>query len=387
VKRFRWGAVLIALVLALSWAGAAQAQTTSNQPANDDTTTVAGGDEGACTPAEAIASHSKISTDTESEHPSASASFTVNEGCRIAVFLVSIDENGQFVDSDPPLPESDTDPVPTFGAGEHTLKVDLPSCAHFFVTFDAFQVIPDKPLAIEQIGHAERAVAKAMASGEVPSEPDVAHLGDVEGDTTNCPEPPEKLCDPDEGLASHSQISTETASAHPSASASFTVKKGCRVVVFLVSLDENGDVVDADPPFESEDPTSGPGKHTLKVDLPSCAHFFVLFDAFKFPKDETPTPEQLQQAQQATAQAMTNGEAPPEPEVVPLDDAEGDTTNCPTPTTAAPATTLAPAHVSTLPQTGSNSTLPMLIAALALVAGGGVVLLAARSRGRRAHTK
>ena len=196
------------------------------------------------------------------------------------------------------------------------------------------------------------------------------------------PPPGDELCDPDDGITSHSEISTDTASAHPSASASFTVKEGCRVIVFLVSVDEDGELVDSDPALDSEDPISGPGEHTLKVDLPDCQQFFVFFDAFKLPKEgEPPAPEDLLKAQRATAEAVSNGDEPPELEVVPLDRTEGDTTNCPTSssspsTTQAPTTTAAPGQ---LPFTGSNS-LPLLIAALVMLTVGGAALLAARTR-------
>ena len=198
------------------------------------------------------------------------------------------------------------------------------------------------------------------------------------------PDDQEKICDPADGLLSHSsKISLDTASAHPSASASFKVKEGCRVVVFLVSVDENGEVVDSDPSLDSDDPTSGAGEHTLKVDLPTCAQFFVFFDAFKAPKDsEAPAPEELAQAQRASADAMSEDTPPPDPEVVPLAEAKGHTTLCPTTTTVQATTTTAGG--GQLPFTGSSS-LPMLIAALVMVVGGLAALFAARIRGRQAR--
>jgi hypothetical protein len=182
VKRSHWTAVLVALALMLVWAGAAQAQTTSNEPVTDDTTstTVAGGDEAFCTLTDGLAAHSKISADTTSAHPSASVSFTVSEGCRIGAALASFDDNRALFDIDPQPDAAD----PTFGPGEHTLKVDLPSCAHFFAVFIAIQLTPDQPpaLELEQAQHA----AKKLTSQDTVSEPDV-FSEQIEGDTKNCP--------------------------------------------------------------------------------------------------------------------------------------------------------------------------------------------------------
>jgi hypothetical protein len=207
VKRFHWTAVLVALALMLVWAGAAQAQTTSNEPVTDDptSTTVAGGDEAFCTLTDGLAAHSEISTDTTSAHPSASVSFTVSEGCRIGAALVSFDENRALFDIDPKPDAAD----PTFGPGEHTLKVDLPSCAHFFAVFIAIQLTPDQPpaLELEQAQHA----AKKLTSQDTVSEPDV-FSEQIEGDTKNCP--------------TSTTAPTTTAPAHEAVPTTTTVQSG-----------------------------------------------------------------------------------------------------------------------------------------------------------------
>src|SRR5262245_7473457 len=103
VKRLRWSAVLLGLVLAMSWASSAQAttgnpsdDTTATTAPNDTTTTTApndtttttvagttttttepGGGLQPCSPSEGLTSVSGISVDDSSAHPSASASFTV----------------------------------------------------------------------------------------------------------------------------------------------------------------------------------------------------------------------------------------------------------------------------------------------------------------------
>src|SRR6266516_1646250 len=129
VKRLRWSAVLLGLLLATSWAGAAQATTTSDTTAttvgdttstttttvgDTTTTTTVGGTttttttvggptttttepapgEKPCSADEGLASHSAISVDKSSAHPSASVRFTVKEGCEVLAFLAS----GKFTD-------------------------------------------------------------------------------------------------------------------------------------------------------------------------------------------------------------------------------------------------------------------------------------------------
>jgi hypothetical protein len=217
--------------------------------------------------------------------------------------------------------------------------------------------------------------------------------GSTTDSTTTTSEPPAsevKDCTPEEGLASHSKISTDADSAHPSASASFTVKDGCRVLVFLASFDlagsaDNPKLVDVAPAL-GENPVFESGDHSLKVKLPTCTHFGVLLAAEKpSTGDQAPQVQKLLKADHAAAAAMSDGKEPaPEPTL--LEAIEGDTTDCPTSSSApssteAPTTTAAPGQ---LPFSGSNS-LPILIAALVLLAGGGAALYATRIRSRHAR--
>ena len=194
--------------------------------------------------------------------------------------------------------------------------------------------------------------------------------------TTTEPQPAEpRFCDPAEGVVSHSGISLDTASAHPSASASFTIKEGCQVLVALASfnLDSQSDEpFDIDPPLDTENPFSGPGEHTLKVDLPTCAQFDVVFVAFPAPPEGEAPSADLKKL----ARAMASGEQESQEPTV-LDEKNGQTTNCPTTTTTTEGG-------GQLPFTGSSGSLPLLIAALVMMAGGAAALFAARVRGRRA---
>jgi hypothetical protein len=191
--------------------------------------------------------------------------------------------------------------------------------------------------------------------------------------TTTAPKPEEpRFCDPAEGVVSHTGISLDTAGAHPSASASFTIKEGCRVLVALASFDLNSqsdEPFDIDPPLSTEDPFSGPGEHTLKVDLPPCTQFDVVFVAFPAPPEGEAPSADLKQLTRAMASADQQSQ---EPTV--LDEKDGQTTNCPTTTGG-----------GQLPFTGSSGSLPLLIAALIMVIGGAAALVAGRVRGRRAR--
>jgi hypothetical protein len=216
--------------------------------------------------------------------------------------------------------------------------------------------------------------------------------GPEETTTTTEPGGGDRPCSPDEGLESVGDISVQTAVAHPTASVDFTVAKGCIVQMALVSftglLDEPGDFVDVDPPFDV-DPSFGPGDHTLTVDLPTCSSFSVFL--LGFPVVESPALQARSLASpsfhvtkpvkgQAHALAATQDQ---EPELEVLVETEGETTNCPTQTTnheVATTTTVAPGK---LPFTGTNA-MPILIAGLVLVAGGGAALAASRIRSRQA---
>ena len=193
--------------------------------------------------------------------------------------------------------------------------------------------------------------------------------------TTTAPQPAEpRFCDPAEGVVSHTGISLDTASEHPSASASFTIKEGCQVLVALASFDldsQSDEPFDIDPPLDTENPFSGPGEHTLKVDLPTCAQFDVVFLAFPAPPEGEAPSADLKQF----ARAMASGDQQQSQEPTVLDEKDGQTTNCPTTTTEG---------AGQLPFTGSNGSLPLLIAALVMLAGGAAALFAARVRGRRA---
>jgi hypothetical protein len=215
----------------------------------------------------------------------------------------------------------------------------------------------------------------------------------------------EKVCSPDEGLTSFSEeISTVTTGSHPTASASFTVKEGCLVGVALASFDEILRPVDQDPPpvpGSDQIPLSGPGDHTLTVDLPVCTHFIAVFvAAVPTPDGNMPTAAALVQRLRAAARAVASHQNQTEPAQILLAGTQGDT-ECPTTTTSTTTTTTSPSsstqpqatnstqHTTTsvgggqLPFTGSGS-LPLLIAALVMVIGGAASVLAARVRGRRA---
>lgn len=200
--------------------------------------------------------------------------------------------------------------------------------------------------------------------------------------TTTVPGGGQKPCSASEGLVSHSAISVDKTSAHPSASASFTVKEGCQVVVFLFAGkgngDENTEFFDLAP---EDDPVAGPGDHTLTVDLPSCSEFIVDFVAFP-PPDVEGGAQMLSRARTDAARVMAEGDQPPDDSL--LDEVIDETTNCPTQTTngevAAPTTTITEG-AGALPFTGTNA-MPMLIAGLLLVAGGAAAVLGSRLRGR-----
>lgn len=199
--------------------------------------------------------------------------------------------------------------------------------------------------------------------------------------TTTEPGGGEKPCSPSEALTSSTKISIDKTSDHPSASASFTVKEGCQVVVFLFSGKGNGDENTQLFDFAPEgDPVAGPGEHTLTVDLPDCSQFIVDFVAF--PAELPEAGAQMLSRATAAAETMAAGEEPPEEPIL-LDEQIGETTNCPTETSNAevvPSTTLT-AVEGGLPKTGSN-VLPMLLGGLVLVAGGACALIASRMRSR-----
>ncbi len=207
--------------------------------------------------------------------------------------------------------------------------------------------------------------------------------------TTTAPEPggSEQPCSVADGLTSHSAISVDDASAHPSASASFTVKDGCQVVVFLVSGKVTGDTIE-EFDFAPSDapPLFGPGDHTLTVRLPDCSDFIVDFVGFKPEPEPVGAQALMASARSDAAQTLSEGEAPgEEPGENPvLDEVTGTTTNCPevVPTTIVEVTTPAPTHEE-LPGTGTNA-MPILIAGLVLVVGGAAAVLASRIRSRQA---
>lgn len=204
--------------------------------------------------------------------------------------------------------------------------------------------------------------------------------------TTTTPEPGgNEPCSVADGLVSHSAISVDDASAHPGASASFTVKDGCQVVVFLVSGKVTGDTIE-DFDFAPSDapPLFGPGDHTLTVRLPDCSDFIVDFVGFKPEPEPVGAQALMASARSDAAQTLSEGEAPGEgPGENPvLDEVTGTTTNCPTQTTngeAVPTTS----GEGQLPFTGTNA-IPILIAGLVLVVGGAAAVLASRARSRQA---
>lgn len=202
------------------------------------------------------------------------------------------------------------------------------------------------------------------------------------GTTTTTTEPGGNLkpCSPDEGLTSVSGISVDDASAHPSASAQFTVKDGCQVVVFLVSGKVTGDVIELFDLAPADNPLFGPGDHSLTVRLPDCADFIVDLVAFN-PESGPPGAQALMSRAKSDAVRTLSAVAPP-PDPV-LDEVQGTTTNCPTQTTNAKAVTTTVVSTGGLPRTGTNA-MPMLIAGLVLVAGGAVAVLASRRRSRPA---
>ena len=202
--------------------------------------------------------------------------------------------------------------------------------------------------------------------------------------TTTTTEPGGNLkpCSPEEGLTSVSGISVDDASAHPSASAQFTVKEGCQVVVFLVSGKVTGDIIELFDLAPPDDPLFGPGDHSLTVRLPDCADFIVDLVAFN-PEEFGPLGAQalMSRAKSDAVRTLSQGSAPP-PDPV-LDEVQGTTTNCPTQTTNGKAVTTTTTGSGQLPFTGTNA-MPMLIAGLVLVAGGAVAVLASRRRSRQA---
>ncbi|HEX8930066.1 MAG TPA: hypothetical protein VGA45_14205, partial [Actinomycetota bacterium] len=172
MKRLRWSAVLLGLVLATTWASAAQATgttttttvdqtTTTTAPKETTTTTEPGGNQEPCSASEGLASHSAISVDKASAHPSASASFTVKEGCQVAVFLFAGKGNG---DENTELFDFAPEGNPLAGPGDHTLTVDLPSCSEFIVDFIAFAPPEVEPGAgAEVLSRARTDAAQVMA--------------------------------------------------------------------------------------------------------------------------------------------------------------------------------------------------------------------------------
>src|SRR6266567_1113547 len=183
--------------------------------------------------------------------------------------------------------------------------------------------------------------------------------------TTTEPAPGEKPCSADEGLASHSAISVDKSSAHPSASVRFTVKEGCEVLAFLASgkfTDDSIEDVDFAP--QDRSPLFGPGDYELTVRLPDCADFIVL----EPPPEAAPT--MMAQARSEADQAMTEGQGPLAPGAI--EEVVDTTTNCPTETTNAKAVTTTVGG-GQLPGTGANA-LPLLIAGLVLVVGGAAAL-------------
>jgi hypothetical protein len=200
--------------------------------------------------------------------------------------------------------------------------------------------------------------------------------------TTTVPEPGgNEPCSVADGLASHSAISVDDASAHPSASASFTVKEGCEVIVFLASGKVSGDTIE-EFDFAPSDapPLFGPGDHTLTVRLPDCSDFIVDFVGFKPEPEPVSAQALMSSARSDAAQTLSEGEGPGEDPV--LDEVTGTTTNCPTQTTNGEAVTTTSGS-DQLPFTGTNA-MPILIAGLVLVAGGAVAVLASRARSRQA---
>jgi hypothetical protein len=197
--------------------------------------------------------------------------------------------------------------------------------------------------------------------------------------TTTEPAPGEKPCSADEGLASHSAISVDKSSAHPSASVRFTVKEGCEVLAFLASGEFTDDSIeDVDFAPQDRSPLFGPGDYELTVRLPDCADFIVDFFVLEPPPEAAPT--MMAQARSEAAQAMTEGEGPLAPDAI--EEVVDTTTNCPTETTNAKAVTTTVGG-GQLPGTGANA-LPLLIAGLVLVVGGAAALLTSRMRSRQA---
>jgi hypothetical protein len=207
-----------------------------------------------------------------------------------------------------------------------------------------------------------------------------------------------RICSADEGLTTGSdeiEISTEKTGGHPTASASFTVNEGCQVQIVLASIDQRtDDVFDTDPPLpdSGEVPTTGPGDHTLTVDLPICTRFLVFLDVIR-PGQGVVTRQALAQDQRAVdgedtiVGAAEGGTDCPSSSTVPSASAPSSTVgSVSVPSTSAPSTQLAPVSTvvaNELPFTGSN-TLALLIAALVLLTGGGAILFAARLGGRDA---
>ncbi len=230
----------------------------------------------------------------------------------------------------------------------------------------------------------------------------------VVGETTTTTEPTagDQPCSADDGVESVSAITAETAGEHPTASVTFTIKKGCIVQLALVSftglLDEPGDFVDV-APDEEKDSFFGPGEHSLTVDLPSCSRFSVLLFAFPVEQSTLMGSMETQDWSFSFAKPSTGGahtlaatQQDDQPEPTVLDAIDGTTTNCPTETTnneVAPTTgvnvttpigTTPIAAEGQLPGTGANAT-PILIAGLVLLAGGAAALITSRrARSRQA---
>jgi hypothetical protein len=202
VKRLRFGAVLLGLVLAMGWASPAQATgetttttsvdqtTTTTAPQETTTTTEPGGGDQPCSPEEGLESVGDISAQTAAAHPTASVDFTVAKGCIVQMALVSftglLNEPGDFVDVDPPF-----DVDPSFGPGDHTLTVDLPTCSSFSVFLFGFPVVESPALQARslasQSSHISKPVKGQAHTLAATEEPELEVIAETDGHTTNCP--------------------------------------------------------------------------------------------------------------------------------------------------------------------------------------------------------
>jgi hypothetical protein len=232
VKRLRWSAVLLGLVLATSWAGAAQAttseDTTTTTTVTGDTTTTTigattttvggattttaagaattttagatttttaggatttttepGGEEQPCSADDGVESFDGITAETAGENPTASVNFTIKEGCVVQLALVSftglLDEPGDVVDI---APQEEQDSF--FGPGEHSLTVGLPTCSRFSVVFFGFPV--DESQAMSATQDRPFSFTKPSAGGvHALQEPELTVLDAIDGETTDCP--------------------------------------------------------------------------------------------------------------------------------------------------------------------------------------------------------